>query len=193
MNGQFLDKEEILDIRWAHDDPNPVAQDAITRADKDALYALMKAKGISVENTGFQYPAEYQLPESKRLKLENGVDVIQQNPELAYPNTDGQYADVHTASVSNVSGMTPEEYAIYCAQFYFSQDNNTTVDGAANAEETSAKVTTTETSVAKSNSSSATTQSSDWTEYVDDDSGATYFYNSKTGESVWGTSAPTSS
>ena len=45
MTGQALDQGEIIDIRWAHDDPNPVAQDAIDRANKDALFALMQAKG----------------------------------------------------------------------------------------------------------------------------------------------------
>jgi hypothetical protein len=45
MTCQTLDKDEILSIRWAHDDPNPVAQDSIDRANKDALVALMQAKG----------------------------------------------------------------------------------------------------------------------------------------------------
>jgi hypothetical protein len=44
MSCQSLDKGEILSIRWAFDDPNPVAQDAVNRADKDALSALMQAK-----------------------------------------------------------------------------------------------------------------------------------------------------
>jgi len=44
MAGQSLDKGEILSIRWAFDDPNPVAQDAVDRADKDALAALLQAK-----------------------------------------------------------------------------------------------------------------------------------------------------
>lgn len=48
MMNQSLDQNEILDIRWAHDDPNPVAQDAIDRANRDALFALMQAKGFSL-------------------------------------------------------------------------------------------------------------------------------------------------
>lgn len=48
MINQSLDQGEILDIKWAHDDPNPVAQDAIDRANRDALYALMQAKGLFV-------------------------------------------------------------------------------------------------------------------------------------------------
>lgn len=31
MGNQSLDQNEILCLRWAHDDPNPVAQDAINR------------------------------------------------------------------------------------------------------------------------------------------------------------------
>jgi hypothetical protein len=46
MINQSMDEGEILDIRWAHDDPNPVAQDAMDRANRDALYALMQAKGL---------------------------------------------------------------------------------------------------------------------------------------------------
>ena len=46
MQGQSLDQGEILSIRWAYDDPNPVAQDSISRADKDALTGLLAAKGV---------------------------------------------------------------------------------------------------------------------------------------------------
>jgi hypothetical protein len=202
--GQNLGKDEILDIRWAHDDPNPVAQDAIGRADKDALYALMKAKGISIENTGFQYPAEYQLPEAKRVRLDNGLDVIQQNSDLAYPNTDEQYHTSATTSATgtegvNMYGMTPEQYAIYCAQYYFG-GSSVSVGG---DENTSAEVVTVvdssnlnrvENSEKESEAviSTSASAASDWVEYTDDDTGATYFYNGKTGESVWGTVRPSS-
>ena len=140
MSNQSLEQGEILCVRWAHDDPNPVAQDAMARADKDALYALMQAKGISLANTGFQYPAEYKLPEAKRIKLDNGAELIENNPALAYPDTDAQYT------------------------------TDTTVSPAA--------------TTAPPSSSAAT--SSDWTEHVDDETGATYYYNEKTGESSWG-------
>ncbi len=91
MQGQKLDQGEILSIRWAYDDPNPVAQDSISRADKDALSGLLTAKGVSIHAAPFEYPTDYHLPSSKRVRLENGTEISMEHPELAYPNTDAQY------------------------------------------------------------------------------------------------------
>jgi hypothetical protein len=105
MTCQKLDYDEVLSIRWAHDDPNPVAKDSIERADKDAMVALLRAKGISLTPAGFNYPAEYHLPDSKRLKLEDGGSVVDQHPELAYPDTAGQYAAYYSA-IANSANAT---------------------------------------------------------------------------------------
>lgn len=126
MQGQSLDQGEILSIRWAYDDPNPVAQDSISRADKDALTGLLAAKGVSTQEAAFEYPSDYQIPEGKRLRLENGADLASEHPELAYPNTDAQYTSVAApASVDSGAGagvpartMTAEEYAAYCNNYY---------------------------------------------------------------------------
>ena len=40
MSNQALDHAEVLDVRWAHDDPNPVAKQAAKRANADAVLAL---------------------------------------------------------------------------------------------------------------------------------------------------------
>lgn len=32
MEGQALEGSEILNVRWAHDDPNPVAREAVSAA-----------------------------------------------------------------------------------------------------------------------------------------------------------------
>lgn len=158
MTGQALDKGEILMIRWAHDDPNPVAQDSIDRADKDALVGLMASKGISLTPAAFEYPADYQLPDAKRPRIEGGggagggsVDpsVFQQYPELAYPNTDGQFvtntvatsaataagdasAAATTVQIPGPDGkpktvdISSQEYADYyadyCAKYYAQQE-----------------------------------------------------------------------
>eukprot|EP01034_Spumella_vulgaris_P039440 gene39440-48738_t len=127
MTGQTLDKGEILSIRWAHDDPNPVAQDSIDRADKDALVGLMQAKGICLTPAPFEYPSDYQLPDnSKRQRLTDGTgadvgggsdpnSLSAQYPDLAYPNTNAQFAasaaSAATTSASNAaaaSGSTVE-------------------------------------------------------------------------------------
>jgi hypothetical protein len=73
MSNQALEQEEILNIRWAHDDPNPVAQQSAKRANEDAIVAIMEAKGVSTKEVGFQYPDNYNVPDAKRQKLENGA------------------------------------------------------------------------------------------------------------------------
>jgi len=45
MDHQSLDHEEILKVRWAYDDPNPVAKQAAERANADAVVAAIRAAG----------------------------------------------------------------------------------------------------------------------------------------------------
>lgn len=126
MSNQALDHKEILMIRWAYDDPNPVAQDAIARADKDAIASLLQSKGVSLEQAGFDYPLYYQLPAAKKLCLGNGVEdtaedaaTLIEHPEIAYPNTDYQYPSATSSSAPiTTEEMTAEQYALYCQQYY---------------------------------------------------------------------------
>ena len=141
MTNQALDRKEILQIRWAYDDPNPVAIDAIKRADQDMMYALLKAKGISVEAAAYQYPADYEVPETKKMRLENGSEVTDERPDLAYPNTDAQYPDA------------PE------------QEN----DAPGNEEDDDVD----------------DNDEGGWEKQIDSSTGATYYFNSATGESSW--------
>lgn len=84
MQNQALDNKECLNLRWAYDDPNPVAKAAIERADNDAIYGALKAQGHSLEAAPFDYPANYTLPPpNKRSRTEGSA--------LAYPDTDAQY------------------------------------------------------------------------------------------------------
>ena len=46
MAGQSLDNEEILNIRWAYDDPNPMVQKAIQRANEDNAGGDGGAEGL---------------------------------------------------------------------------------------------------------------------------------------------------
>lgn len=43
---QDLGNNDILNIRWAREDPNPIAKEAAKRADQDAVVIGMEAKGI---------------------------------------------------------------------------------------------------------------------------------------------------
>jgi hypothetical protein len=163
MSNQALDHGEVLMIRWAYDDPNPVAQDSIARADKDAIASLLQSKGISLEQAPFQYPSDYQIQPLKRLREgeadEQGAAVDPQlqalltsHPELAYPSTAAQYSDAaRTTAAHEYPGVSAGSSSV-------------------------------ETSKAESSTSRG---KSDWTEHVDPDTGATYFYNESSGESSW--------
>ncbi len=179
MGNQSLDQTEILCIRWAHDDPNPVAQDSINRADRDALYALMKAKGISMDNAGFEYPAEYNLPSSKRAKLADGTDVTSQFPELAYPDTSTQFGT--TAENGAGPQLSQEEYTKYCEDYYsyyLASQQNSQITPISQSEASRS-------SVGVGNKTASDTNNK-WVKCVDDASGATYFFNETTQESSWG-------
>lgn len=101
MGNNHLDHGENLCIRWAHDDPNPVAADSSTRADADALVNMLKAHGAAVDGeaamASFDHPADYHPP--KRTKL--GSD---------YPDTAEQYpsenAGEHWEPVVESDGRT---------------------------------------------------------------------------------------
>lgn len=139
-------------------------------------------------DTGFQYPAGYSLPAAKKIKLENGVDLLQQHPELAYPNTDAQYTN--TILPNN---MTQEEYIKAWNDYYasigqvnpLSQNISTTTTTPTTTLSTSI-TTESESSNTKNNEESNNKLSKDWIEVLDDETGATYYYNSSTGESSWG-------
>jgi len=49
----------VISIRWAFDDPNPVAQQALERSDKDALVEMMKGRGVSLSEQNMAYPSNY--------------------------------------------------------------------------------------------------------------------------------------
>jgi hypothetical protein len=124
MTCQALDHGEILSIRWAHDDPNPIAKQAIEQADKDAFVSLLQGKGVSLEPAPFVYPSDYQLPAAKRLRLEEGGDVLEQYPELAYPDTDNQYtsSNSNNSIINNNNNMgTDEGYQAYLDTYYAQQ------------------------------------------------------------------------
>ncbi|CAM9119098.1 unnamed protein product [Chrysoparadoxa australica] len=73
MANQRLDAKEVLNIRWAFDDPNPVAKEAIERSDWDATLGLLEAKGIDAGSAHIEHPENYQMPAPKRQRLEDGV------------------------------------------------------------------------------------------------------------------------
>jgi len=71
MANQSLDHEEVVTLKWAREDPNPVAKEAAARANADAVVAAVAA----VENAALRPPPPRPAPPltdeepSKRLQL----------------------------------------------------------------------------------------------------------------------------
>jgi hypothetical protein len=180
---QALEQAEVLSIRWAHDDPNPVAKDSIERADRDAMVALLKAKGVSLTASGFNYPAEYQMPEPKRLRIEEGGSILEQYPDLAYPDTDAQYEhyatlygtnDQATTSESSASASEKSEAMKRLGIVYETEKEEEKHDVVDEKKETSGKV-----------EDEGPGSEGGWQAHVDESTGATYYFNATTGESSW--------
>ena len=87
MSRNHLDHNENLNIRWAHDDPNPVAENAAARADADALVNMLKAKKVTVDagnaQVDFETPANYAI-----RPLDDNDD---QRKRTHYPDTNDQF------------------------------------------------------------------------------------------------------
>jgi hypothetical protein len=95
MANQSLGKEEVLNVKWANDDPNPAAQEAIKRADADAAVAALRARGVQIQADSGQADSDSEQGggsegPSKRLKTEASED--------AYPDTDKQFEGVEKKS-----------------------------------------------------------------------------------------------
>jgi len=48
MANQTLEQGEVLNVRWAYDDPNPVALEAAQRADADAVVNMLQVRGVAL-------------------------------------------------------------------------------------------------------------------------------------------------
>ncbi len=198
MSCQKLDFDEVLSIRWAHDDPNPVAKDSIERADKDAMVALLRAKGISLTPAGFNYPAEYQLPEAKRLKVEEGGSIIDQNPDLAYPDTAAQYAAYYASMATGNASLSSSSSSVPWDGYNSVETKVSSVDDKKNAlarlgllDNQSAESHPVEGSVEQVVTNGQVEREDDgddeggWQKFSDETTGAIYYFNTSTGESSW--------
>lgn len=87
MSEQSLDQDEQLNIRWAHDDPNPRVIRELQVQREEKVATLIKAQGYEPAAVVKPYliPKEYQ---QQALSLPNASDIP---TEILYPSTDNQY------------------------------------------------------------------------------------------------------
>lgn len=201
MANNHLDHAENLNIRWAHDDPNPVAHDAAARADADALVEMLKAKGAAVDGPSavapYDHPADYHVPASKRIKTTHDDE------ENAYPDTHGQYdwqpvTDPQDGtsywwnpSTNQISRDAPQHIA---------DANSDRALAALDAADRAAAEAAAPANLAPSDQSPHEPLAGEpqaavtfgqaelppgWSQTIDPASGATYFYNASTRETTW--------
>ncbi|EQC29009.1 hypothetical protein SDRG_13344 [Saprolegnia diclina VS20] len=103
MSNQALEDSEILQIKWAMDDPNPVAKAAAQRADADAVHAMLKSRNVSTTAAPFDYPETYQMQTNKKQKALTDANM--------YPDTDTQFAATHHAAIEQQKQMKLLSYA----------------------------------------------------------------------------------
>lgn len=89
MGNQALAHDEVLNIRWAFDDPNPVAKKAAQRSDHDAVVAMVQANGMSTQDAAFAYPTQYALPATTTANKRQRIDG---DTVASYPDTSAQYS-----------------------------------------------------------------------------------------------------
>jgi len=100
MMEQPLDDDEILNVRWAHDDPNPKAIERNKRERFDEAIQMVEASGHCLVEAPYDYPIDYQMPPEKRICRDGQLG----DETSAYPNTDGQY--------TGMAPMTQEQLQI---------------------------------------------------------------------------------
>jgi hypothetical protein len=82
MMENCLDGDEILNVRWAYEDPNPKAIEREKRERLDYGIQRLQELGYSVDPKDYDYPDDYQVPPSKKLCTDENQ---------AYPDTDRQF------------------------------------------------------------------------------------------------------
>ena len=208
MNRQALDGGEVLSVRWAHDDPNPVAQEAIDKSNKDALVALMLSRGLHLDDVGFAYPADYVLPtvpgddeqqQQQQQQLggesssggdrEGAIQVGQKRMRSAVSEAlEGDSAVVAypdtNAQYGDSVGLSPPSQQQEQHEERVAADVGAEVDGVVAA----AVAGGDSSSGIVAHCSSIPHEGRGWVAHVDPSSGATFFHNAETGETSWGVS-----
>lgn len=59
MSNQSLDDDELINVRWATDDPNPLAQQRNLMEQRERFMDALKAEGVATKDLSFNYPKEY--------------------------------------------------------------------------------------------------------------------------------------
>jgi len=106
MMENCLDGDEILNVRWAYEDPNPKAIEREKRERLDYGIQRLQEMGVNLEPKEYDYPDDYQMPDAKKQKGAGG-DIATE-----YPDTDRQFQSAYTEAFVPGAAIqkTQEEY-----------------------------------------------------------------------------------
>lgn len=207
MQGQALDHDEVLTIRWAHDDPNPKARSAAAQADRDALVAMLVANNVlppsvmlpgadggasgflDPTTTGFNYPIEYMsqyqnMEEDEEQKLKR--QKLEEEGLVAYPNNLDQYAAYFKSNEENNSDSTAVKNvqgdALARLGLLDSDDDEDEVENKEKKQEEESKK---EENKDNEEEEEEEDDGPDWIKVLDETTGVHYYFNQITGESSW--------
>lgn len=96
MTGQALDHEEVLNVRWATDDPNPAAQKRNDLARREQFIGALEKQGLATIPLPFNYPKDYvpQMPQMPQM-FAGTYPPMQQLPDGNQdPNANGNVSQV---------------------------------------------------------------------------------------------------
>lgn len=174
MDRNHLDHNENLNVRWAHEDPNPVSQDANHRADADALVEMLKTKNVETSGArDFDTPDNYAIHDSGS----------------SYPDTNDQFPDRKRHRTDQWSVVKADDGSYY----WWNKDTNDTSRDAppaiaeAYADRALVALDAADQRISSSSSSSLDHHHlpPDWQATTDPASGAQYYFNTKTNATSW--------
>ena len=107
MADQGLGQGEVLNARWAHDDPNPKTIELKKRKTQEMVIAALKKRGLGTTEEAFSYPDDYVMP-AKRAKIEQsseGADGEEEGGSVEGEEDGAPAAAVAAAPVAAPSGF----------------------------------------------------------------------------------------
>jgi len=125
MYGQSLDGDEVLNVRWATEDPNPKVQQELQRKAEEQVYAAVNANLPVIGEYGTILDYEYgyqQMPDMYTYDQNQYPQALTSDQATAdpsqYPNQYGEYYDNYYTSQY---GVNPEYYQNSSQYYQYAQ------------------------------------------------------------------------
>jgi RNA recognition motif-containing protein len=107
MTNQPLDHDEVIQIRWATDDPNPIAAKRNALELRQKLVQKIEDEGISTTNLSFDYPRDYH-PEP--VKLPEELEAVRQEFAEFQRQSSGDQNEQNVPQSSQQGESAPQRF-----------------------------------------------------------------------------------